>query len=766
MSNLYTGVVKETLDRAIYSELLRLNLGVSEDKLRNIADKISQAQSTNIVNSVTSTGNNLLNNIPNQLIGPFNPVDLINSNASSQDITNTLTNIVNNQITNSTLSTIVSSIQSELNAFLPINNQGAAVTESIKNALENNLQETITNVVNNSLNNFSNDVFKNISSVQNLAGDIESLFNKLTSLQSLETFSLDDVDRILEVESLNYAKQLTTQILDEVKDFTIDVEDNQEKLEVLDRGFQDPSATYPTEEYSNQPETNKLARGEIIGTEVEKKNKERMIGAKLPFGGAFSEPESPFNGEYPYNKTTKSESGHLIEIDDTPGNERLHVYHRSGTYIEIDSNGTVVKRTKGSSYEIIDKNGKIAIRGVADISINGACNIYVGNDVNMEVIGNVNVTGHNDINLQAAGVLNLTAGEEINLHSKIINIEAEEKINVLGDEEVHISTGIDMHVTANAQIIMEALQDLNLSSKQSIKIDSVNNIELYSRENINADSTGGKINLNSQQAVPVTMEPILANVANAGFITERIYVDKVIIPDPEPVRYSSRLSEKAEGFETSEQEYKNQKDELVTKGVAPAKTIDEVPIELESKSVTSQQSDFIMPDPKLINVTELPGNFKLSPNFVLDNMWRTVAVSPGKHVLRSQKGLTYGQIVFNLQALALNVLEPVKKLYPKMLITSCFRHDDEYPRSSHAHGLAVDMQFPGYSKSEYYDIAIKLAQVLRYDQILLEYWVQASNPWIHVGITREGLFKPESQRKVAWTFKDHKLFKQNLVNLA
>lgn len=767
MSNIYNTVATNALNTAISTQLNNLNLGVDAEKLKNIADKVSQLQATNLVDSVTSTSNQLLNDIPKQLIGSYNPVDLINSNLNSQNIVNTLSNIVDNKVGSTSLNTIVASVQKELNSILPVNSQGAALLDTIKNSLENNLKNTVNSLVSNSLNNFATDIFKNVQTVQALAGQVQNLYGSLSSLQSAETFKLDDVNKVLDTISLNYTKTVATEVLNEVKKFDIKAPDNQEKLEVLDKGFQDPSATYPTADYSNQPETNKLARGEIKGTEVEKKNNDRIEGIKLPFGNSFNEPESAFNGEYPYNKTTKTESGHLIEIDDTPGCERLHVYHRSGTYIEIDSNGTVVKRARGSSYEIIDKNGKIAVRGTADISVNGACNIYVGNDVNMEVVGNVNVTSHNDITVQAAGVMNLTAAEEINIHSNKINIEADNLLHILGDEGVHISSGVDMHVTANSQMILHALKDLNVKSKENVKIDSVNNIEMYSRQNINADSTGGKINLNSQQAVPVSMEKEEAETSNAGLLKERIYIDKVSIPDPEPVRYSSRLSEQAEGYETTEKEYKDQKDEVVTRGVAPSETLDDPnPVEITSASPSSVQTEYVTPDQGLLKVTELPGNYKLSPNFVLDNMWRTVAVSPGKHTIRGQRGLTYGQIVLNLQALALNVLEPVKKLYPMMKITSCFRHDDDYPKSAHSLGLAVDMQFPGFSKNDYYDIANKLATILKYDQLLLEYWAQSNSPWIHVGIGKAGTFEPSSMRNVAWTFKDHKLFKQSLVNLA
>jgi len=45
-----------------------------------------------------------------------------------------------------------------------------------------------------------------------------------------------------------------------------------------------------------------------------------------------------YGTEYPYNLTYTTKSGHAIELDDTPGNERIHIWHSSGCYEEI-SNG-------------------------------------------------------------------------------------------------------------------------------------------------------------------------------------------------------------------------------------------------------------------------------------------------------------------------------------------------------------------------------------------------------------------------------------------
>jgi hypothetical protein len=51
---------------------------------------------------------------------------------------------------------------------------------------------------------------------------------------------------------------------------------------------------------------------------------------KTPLG---PEPESAYASKYPYNKVISTEGGHVIEVDDTPNQERIHIYHKSGTYV-------------------------------------------------------------------------------------------------------------------------------------------------------------------------------------------------------------------------------------------------------------------------------------------------------------------------------------------------------------------------------------------------------------------------------------------------
>ena len=46
--------------------------------------------------------------------------------------------------------------------------------------------------------------------------------------------------------------------------------------------------------------------------------------------------KKPIKDIQSFNKVFETESGHVQEFDDTPGQERIHTYHRSGTFHEVD----------------------------------------------------------------------------------------------------------------------------------------------------------------------------------------------------------------------------------------------------------------------------------------------------------------------------------------------------------------------------------------------------------------------------------------------
>ena len=108
---------------------------------------------------------------------------------------------------------------------------------------------------------------------------------------------------------------------------------------------------------------------------------------------AWKEPESAFNEDqkpkYPYNQVFQSESGHVVEFDDTPGRERVRVQHRAESFVEMHPNGDVVIKSEGDSYEITVKNKNIHVKGQCNITVEGDAVIEIQGDKTELVRGNL-----------------------------------------------------------------------------------------------------------------------------------------------------------------------------------------------------------------------------------------------------------------------------------------------------------------------------------------------------------------------------------------
>jgi hypothetical protein len=87
--------------------------------------------------------------------------------------------------------------------------------------------------------------------------------------------------------------------------------------------------------------------------------------------GKVTEPDSAYGAEYPNNKTITTKSGHVIELDDTEGKERIHIYHKSGTYVEINETGKIVFKSVDDRYDIVDANAKILVTGNVTMEVDG-----------------------------------------------------------------------------------------------------------------------------------------------------------------------------------------------------------------------------------------------------------------------------------------------------------------------------------------------------------------------------------------------------------
>jgi hypothetical protein len=755
------------------------NLPISKTILSTVVPLLSKTISKDISQTVNKEANFSLNEIPKNLVGPKNPVDLVGSNLTASDLNDTLSGSINTNVNDQVSTDINRRVDEVLRLNLPGGSNNVNLN-SLKSSILGALQKDQSRLISTALSNFSNGVFNTGTQITPVVTGIDTLFNDGNAEAGVERYN----DQ--------YNSAIVSKALSEARNFDVNNADNTAKLEVTKTGFTDPTATYPTKEYAGRPDTNKLATGDVNGTVVQKKNEERMVGAKLPGGESWSQPESPYKGEYPYNKVTQTESGHIIEIDDTPGAERLHVYHKSGTFIEIDSNGSTIKRTKGSSYEIIDRNGKISIAGKADISVNGACNIFVGNDANIEVEGDTNIICHNDITAQAGGTFNLSSVETFSIRSSNVYIEADVEMNLKSGNVTKINSNI-IHSNAATAMYMftndyygkidndyfnevagdkhdKVTGDVYISSDNLyLKQDTSSFIETGSDQHY---LSGGALNIDTDGLVNLAgglaENSVLASESRKadkaehaliGILSGRKDISIVDIPDPMYLTLADTYVLSAEEPTALQSEVNATKNKAIQEGIVSKSEMNETPVALDSVSPTTNNSAFILPGAELKSITEAPDNFNLSPNFTLGMLSSKAAVS--KYKLAAQAGKTYGELLYNLSGVALNICEPVLKLYPNMYVTSSFRSDATSKTSQHRLGQAVDIQFKGISKATYFEIAKILATKLNYDQLLLEYASTTMNPWIHVSLDINN-----RNRSQVMTFNNHAKYSDGLSQLA
>ena len=221
-------------------------------------------------------------------------------------------------------------------------------------------------------------------------------------------------------------------------------------------GFYDPNGIYP--KYKDEVDTNRLAINDSeqphLGLELRKLTRKTGVptadfdtvelvdhistAIEASDGDTWSQPVIPYNATYPYNHVFESESGHIIEIDDTKDNERLFTSHRTGTSQEISPDGTQVNIIKGDHYNIISGKSQAIIEGNADITIGGRHKIYINK--------NGQTNNHYDIQVGPNASVNIQVDKgDMNVVLK----DGKMNTNVAGDYNMKVGGDMNVDVRGN-----------------------------------------------------------------------------------------------------------------------------------------------------------------------------------------------------------------------------------------------------------------------------------------------------------------------------
>lgn len=153
-----------------------------------------------------------------------------------------------------------------------------------------------------------------------------------------------------------------------------------EKVGVNPRGTDDPSGQFPRAGYWYESSINKAARGA-------QRNELKLNGGVENVDNN----DTSLTSDPTKNQVNESEAGHIIEIDDTAGGERILIKHRTGAGIEMRSDGTIVINTTANKITVVQGDDNIQVEGNANIQYNGNLNVEVTGDYNLDVAGNYNL---------------------------------------------------------------------------------------------------------------------------------------------------------------------------------------------------------------------------------------------------------------------------------------------------------------------------------------------------------------------------------------
>ena len=192
--------------------------------------------------------------------------------------------------------------------------------------------------------------------------------------------------------------------------------------------FSDPAGQYPRTKNHNQSSINEAARGGG--------GKQLSVGGSVKNIDLDVEPASAT--QYGMADIRETASGHVIELNDTPGGERILFRHKTGAGIEVRPDGTVLVVSTKNKVEVCHGSNEVIVEGEANLT-------YKGN-LTLDVTGDFNVNCR-DYNVHARG-------------SKTEQIDNDASTNIFGNSGNSVSGNFIQSIAGNTTNLTLGTQTL------------------------------------------------------------------------------------------------------------------------------------------------------------------------------------------------------------------------------------------------------------------------------------------------------------------
>ena len=233
---------------------------------------------------------------------------------------------------------------------------------------------------------------------------------------------------------------------------------------------------------------------------------QRFLAAEA--GEAETSIPDPYpSAKYPYNHVFESEAGHIQEIDDTPGGERLMQQHSTGSFQEIHPDGSKVVKVVGDNYEIIAGTSNVLISGDVSLTMSGNVRELVKGDYVLEVEGNYtqNIHGEHEVKVGKNRAEEILGNHAYNIGRGIKGRVGEDVDSLInGNETRSVGGSYDLSVT----------KDLSMGSLQGDIFAFANNdFQISAASGVVSFKSAGKLDMRSAKAMTIKSETSIATTA-------------------------------------------------------------------------------------------------------------------------------------------------------------------------------------------------------------------------------------------------------------
>jgi len=172
----------------------------------------------------------------------------------------------------------------------------------------------------------------------------------------------------------------------------------------------------------------------------------------------------------------------VVNDEDSEGNGYMLITHRSGAAVQITSEGTVLIKSFGDTYNTSEGYQYQRSAGDTNMNVGGEWNVMVeGGSGNVYINGDLNIECEN-FNLKARGKATMSSGEGIEMKGAKFSMEAHSDNLDLIAKNIKLGASETFSLVSTGDMSLGTEGNLNLKGMGEVRVDATGELKLAGSE--------------------------------------------------------------------------------------------------------------------------------------------------------------------------------------------------------------------------------------------------------------------------------------------